>query len=430
MENVFKNKNFMLIFLGMLVSNIGNLFYSFAVSYWILDITNNNAIIQGTYLGVCGITFVLFSLIGGVLSDRFNKAKLIYLCDFVKAFLIAGSSVIILLSKNNVNVNIVILFVMGIVGNIIAAIFSPACSSILPLIVKEEQLQQANSYITVIRSLQGIIGLCLAGVLYSLIPITTLFFIVAICYFLSAISETFIKYEYKQNNDKLTLKTTFIDIKDGFKYIGTKKALSAFLPMLILINFFLAPITENFISYFVKTDVANNSSYLFNEVINPEMWGAVFSIVVSVASIIFGIVLSMKTINENTGKSIKRWLFAFSSVILTLSVAYIVFVDIYDLLNVFLIVFVIIAFIVGMILSFINIPVMTVIQTITHKDKLGKVSSILDMVSQGLIPIATFSAGFIINYFGCSILLIVCSLGLMVVSIVMLFNKAINNFSK
>ena len=34
--------NFVLLFLGALVSNIGNIFCSFAISYWILDITNNN----------------------------------------------------------------------------------------------------------------------------------------------------------------------------------------------------------------------------------------------------------------------------------------------------------------------------------------------------------------------------------------------------
>ena len=77
MQNVFHNKNFVLVFIGALVSNIGSLFYSFAVGYWILDITNNNAVIQGIYLGVCGLTFVLFSLFGGVLSDRFNKVKII-----------------------------------------------------------------------------------------------------------------------------------------------------------------------------------------------------------------------------------------------------------------------------------------------------------------------------------------------------------------
>ena len=136
-KNVFYNKNFILIFLGALVSNIVNMFYSFSVGYWILEITNNNAIIQGAYLGSCGLTFVLFSLIGGVLSDRFNKAKLMYICDYVKGILIILSALVILLSKSNVTISLVVLFVMGIVGNIIAAIFAPASTSILPKILQK-----------------------------------------------------------------------------------------------------------------------------------------------------------------------------------------------------------------------------------------------------------------------------------------------------
>ena len=46
-ENVFKNKNYCLVFLGALVSNIASLFYSFAVSFYILKITDNNALLQG-----------------------------------------------------------------------------------------------------------------------------------------------------------------------------------------------------------------------------------------------------------------------------------------------------------------------------------------------------------------------------------------------
>lgn len=427
MKNVFHNKNFVLIFLGTLVSNIGSLFYSFAVSYWILDITNNNAILQGSYLGACGITYVLCSLFGGVLSDRFNKAKLMYICDYVKALLIAISSVIILFSKDNVSLNIVVLFVMGIISNIIAAVFSPASASILPLIVEKEQLQQAISYKSVLSSLQAIIGLFLAGLLYSLVPMTTLFFIIAICYFLSAVSEMFIKYEYKPSESKLTLKTTLEDIKDGFTYIGTKKVLATFLPMIIFINFFFAPISENFLSYFIKTDIASNPNYLFHSFVNLEMWGAIFSVIVSISSIIFGIVLSTKTVDRNTGKSIKKWLFAFGVLVLVLAFSYMFLVDKYDMLNTFLIVFMVVALLMGMMLSFINIPASTIIQTITEPDKLGKVSSITDLVSQGLIPVATFGAGFVISYCGCSVLLIVCSVGLLAVATMLLFNKSMND---
>lgn len=428
MQNVFHNKNFVLVFLGALVSNIGSLFYSFAVGYWILDITNNNAVIQGIYLGACGLTFVLFSLFGGVLSDRFNKVKIIYICDYLKAILIALSSFIILFSNNNLTVNLIVLFSMGIISNIIAAMFSPAAHSILPLIVEKDQLQQANSYKSVLSSVQAILGLVLAGLLYSLLKITTLFFIIAICYLLSAISEMFIKYEYKPNENKLTLKSVFNDIKEGFQYINTKKALSTLLIIIIFINFFFSPIINNFISFFIKTDIATNPNYLFHSFINPEMWGAIFSIAVSISSIIFGIILSMRTIGKDAGKMIKIWLLAVGILTLFLSVSYFIFVDKKDLLNLFLIIFIVFAFILGMILSFINIPINTVIQTITDKDKLGKVSSITELFSQGLIPLSSFIAGFVISYLGSSTLLFVCSVGFLVVAVCALVNKSINNF--
>ena len=427
MENVFKNKNFILIFLGALVSNIGNLLYSFAVSLWILDITGKNAILQGAYLGVCGLTFVLFSLVGGVLSDRFNKAKIMYLCDFIKAIVILASAIIILLNSNNLTLNLIVLFSTGIIGNMIGAIFSPASTALIPAIVEKNQIQQANSYMNVLSSLQAIIGVCLAAILYAALPITTLFVIVGICYFGSAISEMFIKYDYKPAEHKLTIKETINDIKEGFRYIKTKKVLASLLPILILLNFFFTPIGQNFVNYFVKTDIESTPNYLFHSVINPEMWSAIFEVVVSVSSIIFGIVLSTKTINNNSGKKVKKWLLAVGIITLLMSVSYYIFVDKKNLLNVFLIIFVVYGFILGMMLSFINIPTSTIMQTITEEDKLGKVSSITNMVSQGLTPLATFAAGFVITYFGSAVLLLICSVGFLAVAFFALFNKAMNN---
>lgn len=44
-KNIFRNRNFTLVFLGALVSNVAALFYSFAVSFYILTLTDNNAFI-------------------------------------------------------------------------------------------------------------------------------------------------------------------------------------------------------------------------------------------------------------------------------------------------------------------------------------------------------------------------------------------------
>ncbi len=59
-ENVFSNRNFRLVFLGALVSELGALLYSFAVSFYILEISGNSAFLQGLYLALCGVSLLVF----------------------------------------------------------------------------------------------------------------------------------------------------------------------------------------------------------------------------------------------------------------------------------------------------------------------------------------------------------------------------------
>lgn len=58
-RNVFAGHNFRLVFFGALVSELGALLYSFAVSFYILEISNNNAFLQGLYLSLCGVAMLL-----------------------------------------------------------------------------------------------------------------------------------------------------------------------------------------------------------------------------------------------------------------------------------------------------------------------------------------------------------------------------------
>ena len=49
-DNVFASRNFRLVFLGALVSELGAVLYSFAVGFYLLEISDNNAVLQGGYL--------------------------------------------------------------------------------------------------------------------------------------------------------------------------------------------------------------------------------------------------------------------------------------------------------------------------------------------------------------------------------------------
>lgn len=425
-KNVFKNKNFTLTFLGALVSNVGALFYSFAVSFYVLKITDNNALLQGLYLAVGGVTFCVVTLFGGVISDRFNKAKIMYICDYLKGAIIIGFTFLLMFVIKSVTGQVVALFVVSILLNAIAGIFNPASNALLPQIVEEESFQQAQSYFSILNSFQSIFGILLAGILYSLVPIDVLFFVVGGCYILSAISEMFIKYDsaFEKRNEKLTVKAVFGDIKSGFKYIASIKPILALMICILFINFFFSPFSENFIPYFISTDVASNS-YMFKGSLEPEMWSSFFSVLLGIGSLIMGIVLSSIKQFEKSNHIIRWSLLAVSLVFILLVVFYLLLSQNVIDINAFLIVMLIGSFLIGALLVTINVPSTTAMMKMIDEDKFGKVSSVLNIGSQGLIPISVLLGGVAIAYIGSLGLIAVCAGGFLLISLILFFNKPV-----
>lgn len=421
-KNVFCYKNFTLTFLGAFVSNLGNTLYLFAVSFYILSLTNNNAFIQGAYLATGGIVYVLVTLFGGVISDRFHKGKIMFMCDYAKGGMLIAFTLLLMLVIQDPSAKVVVLFIIAVLGNIIAAIFSPAASSLLPRIVPEKSYQQAQSYNSLMQSSLGVLGVILAAILYSVLDIHVLFFIVGGCYVLSGVSEMFIKYDYQKNEDKLTVKQVFKDIGDGMKYIGKLKPLLFLMLGILLLNFFVSPLSANFLPYFVATDVASRN-YLFSNFLTPEMWSSVIQVAYAIGMIIMALILSNRPQKDRIYKGLSISLIIFAALYVVLTTIYVFFVNNLADINVMLIAFVPIGITMGMVLITINIPITTKMLTIVDKDKLGKVNSVIDVGSQGLIPLSNFLAGLVISGLGASWLCIISTAGLSLMTIFLVINK-------
>ena len=424
LKNVFRYKNFTLAFLGALVSNLGNTLYVFAVSFYILALTNNNAFIQGLYLATGGIVYVLVTLFGGVISDRFHKGKIMYICDCAKGGMLIGFTLLLMFIVKDANAKVAILFAITIIGNIIAAIFSPAAGSLLPHIVPEKSYQQGQSYYSLMQSSLGIVGIILAAVLYSILDIHVLFFIVGACYVLSAISEMFIKYDYRKNPDKLTIKRTFQDIGEGMKYIASIRPLLFLMINILLLNFFVSPLSSNFLPYFVETDVASHN-YLFSNLLTPEMWSSVIQVAYAIGMIIMAIIMSNRPQKDRIYNGLSISLIIFAALYVILTTIYVLFINNLADINVMLVAFIPIGITMGMTLITINIPITTKMLTIVDKDKLGKVNSVVDVGSQGLIPLSNFLAGLVISGLGPSWLCIISTAGLSLMTIFLVINKHI-----
>lgn len=424
--NVFKNKNFILLFQGALTSNIAGTLYSFAMSFYILKITDNNALIQGIYLAMCSLVFIIFSLIGGIIADRMDKVKIVYGTDFIKGIFIIFSLLPLIFALNNesITLQVVILFIVGFVNNLLSAIFVPASGALLPELLCEDELQQANSFFTVQTSFVGILGVILGSVLYSLISIKLLFLLIGVLYIASGISEMFIKNKKKLTKDeKLTLKVMKDDCLEAFKYLKSLKGLLACIFGFVFINFFFTMIDGNIFPYIINTDVAG-SDYLGKGFFEAPTWAAIISVFFSLGSIVMGIIFGKKKQKEHYGSNIKgaTLLVSLSTIILCLIYVFTKRVDI----NIFLLSCIACMFINGIAIILINVPISIIMQVSIPQDRLAKVSSFISILAQGLCPLASLLGGILITFLGVNGILLFCIAGFAVVSLYICLNKEIN----
>ncbi|MEG1557056.1 MAG: MFS transporter [Oscillospiraceae bacterium] len=427
-RSVLRSRNFFLLFLGTIVSNIGSTLYSFAVSFYILKITQNNALLQGIYLAVCGVVFVLFSVVGGVLADRWDKVKIVYGSDFIKGFAILISAVIIYISIQNgsVTTQLIVLFCMGILSNIIAAIFSPATSALIPAIVEQNQLQQANSLFSVLQSLQSLIGIVLAGVLYAALPITVLFAVIGICFVCSGLSEIFIKAHHVRVDSPLSLKYVLCDFREGIRYMRPQKALVTMLFGVLFVNFFLSPFISNAQPFFFRTFLADGN-YLFHEFLTPEMWSSVMSVCTCLGSLLMGMILGQRSAPEKCGRVMVRWLLLTAIMFSGVVVSFFLFAQSGLSLNTHLLLSCLLLFLVGACTVNVNVPFITFVHRTVDSDKMAKVMSLTNIGSMGLTPLASFIGGVLISSLGLYSVYIFCAVGMLITAVTLYTSKNVDN---
>ncbi len=417
-----KNRNFILTALGKFVSDFGNIVYNFAQSFYILQFSDNNALLQGVFLAVCGIVFGVTTLLGGVLSDRYNRAKIMYICDFAKGglFLLFAVAAALIPEKSAL---LVLVFVVGVITNAIAGIFSPAGTSLLPMIVEKEQLQQANSYFSLMTSSESIVGAVVAAILFQILSLPLMALGTGVVYIMSGISEVFIRYDYVKKEEKLSFNGVFSDIGSGCSYILRMKPLLALIVAVLFVNFFLSPVFANFLPFFVETEMASHP-YFLKELVSPESFTSIVGILEGIGMIVMSIIMSRYSFEErNAHKRLRVSLVGLSMVLLAMAFGYHFCVRSGASLNLFLLILIVQSPIVGILIANTNIPTATAVEVITDPNMLGKVSACLDVGAQALVPLSSFLAGIVLNAFPAGTLLFICAGGFILASLYASFNK-------
>jgi DHA3 family tetracycline resistance protein-like MFS transporter len=154
-----RERDFALLFSGTLISLLGDGIYLVALPFAVLAISGSPATLS--LVGVAwSIGMLGFLLVSGVLSDRGDKRRILLLADVVRlsALLVAG---VLALSDA---LEVWHLVGLGLVYGIGEGLSGPAMGSIVPELVPEEALVQANALERSLRPIaMRLVGPALGG---------------------------------------------------------------------------------------------------------------------------------------------------------------------------------------------------------------------------------------------------------------------------
>ena len=161
--SVLRNRNFLLLFSGKIISQLGDQVYAFALSWYILDLTKSS-LQMAIFLIVDTLVVAIVSPFGGIVADRLNRKRILVWMDVMRGIVVLLSAFLL---YSHI-LQIWMIYVSAVFLGFCGSLFSPAAGAIIPNIVEDKQLTQAVSLNNFTGSFCAASGLLVSGMLYNL----------------------------------------------------------------------------------------------------------------------------------------------------------------------------------------------------------------------------------------------------------------------
>jgi MFS family permease len=374
MLNVLSIRDFRLLFAGVSTSLLGDQFALIATPWLVLQLTGD-PLALGIVLALEGIPRALFMLFGGAITDRFSPRIIMLASDLVR-FLLATVMAAVVFSGI---VQMWMLYAFGLGFGLVAGFAVPAGNSIVPMLLKEKDLQAGNSIVMGVGQLVGFVGPVAAGILIgkfseSFFGIGLAFGIDAATFTVSALTLGLMHGGGRLpfSADASSKESIWAAIGTGLKQVWDDKALRLIFLIIAAVNFlFVGPILVG-VPVLADQRLAE---------------GAVaFGLLMSgFAGGNFGGFLLAGALPRPTGKSMRLFLIA-------LLAAFGIVTGMVGFINLIWVDFGLMVLL-GLGNGYVTLILFTWIQTRTPKMMLGRIMSLLMLSSAGLVPVSQSISG-------------------------------------
>jgi hypothetical protein len=212
MLGALRHRDFRLLWIGQAVSLTGDGIYLVAIAWLVYDISN-----EPGALAIVGFAWTLPQVAGlllaGVLSDRFERRRLLVIADLIR-FAAIGAIAALAFAESDRLWPVVLLVVVYGLGQ---ALFQPAFTAIVPEVVPREELLHANALRELMEPLgMRFAGPALGGVLIAALGVGTAFLIDALTFVLSAAVVMLIRRRPPLRTERGSM---WRDLAEGYAYV-------------------------------------------------------------------------------------------------------------------------------------------------------------------------------------------------------------------
>lgn len=352
----------------------------FSSAFWLQQVvigwtayqTTKSPLLTSIILGLDVLPILVGAPFGGLITDKFNKKKILGLIYIYQSLLIAVFGIVAIFGVIETWSIFVFVLLMGLGWSI----HDPARFSLMSTVVPKEGLINAIALNSMAFSMMQIFIPALAGLLITFIGIGPMLLMESSFLISAALVTQFIKIPTSNEQEKLSLKKALPEIKSGFNFVASNPVIVGFILTTCSMVLFAIAFTNGLMPVYAA-DIFKVGPAGLGILLSARGVGSFLS-TISLAS--FG--------NISRPGVIGFWILS------TLSVAMVTMA----LNNTFLLGLVIIMIISGSSMGYLNISMATV-QSLTPNALRGRVIGIFTM-SFGMISVGGILSGVLANSFG------------------------------
>ena len=397
---LLKNKTFFLFWLGFIGYGLGNAIFTISLNWWVLITTGSEV-----QLGIVGtlnfLSMMIFSILSGILVDKFHRKKIIFLSIMLRGIIILFFPIFGIFGTPE----LWIVYLIAFTQYITFPFFVNAVNAIMPQFIAKENLMTANALIDTAFWFSNMIGYLSGGFLIDSFGVYTLIFMSVIIFLFTPFLFIKIPYTFQKRGTTVNFLNFLVDIKDGFGQMFKDKVL------VILVFTWTGVIT------LFSMGVTNIGWPVFSREIlsaGAEGYGLLVS-ASSLSAMIGSIILSFWGSKVRMGR-----IFLFGLILGGIGM---IFFSITTTLSIALI----IIFLTYFHFPMVNVPYWTVLQHRVSEEELGKVSGASFTVNTGLSPISTFLTGIMMEHVSITLPFVLSGFSYLVSFLIALSSKELRN---